>query len=404
MKIGFDVSQTSRTKAGCGFFAENLIHHLSLFDKQNQYLLYPTFGNHYWSHDFKNTFCNRLPNFNSGLSHNDLFEAIEFWKNDPNEIEQKLGNVDILHSNNFFCPPKFSKTKIVYTLYDLSFLEYPECTTEHNRIACFDNLFKASLNADFIIAISNYTRNHFLQICPYFPVDRIRVIYPGNRLSGNHKDIKLSKKLKQFMDIPFWLNVGTIEPRKNILRLLRAYSNLLKQNPNTFPLVLAGSEGWLSNIQDTINILNLKNKVHILGYVDNEELQWLYQNCFCFIYPSLFEGFGLPILEAMTFGKPVISSYVTSIPEVIGDSGVLINPLIEDEILEAMLLIERNKNYRKELMQKALKQAARFSWDNSAKEMLRVYEYVNALPKKYETKLESNISFRYKEIASENTN
>lgn len=386
MKIGFDVSQTSKNKAGCGFFAENLIHHLSLCDKQNEYVLYSTFGNHFWDNDFKNTFYKNLPNICSGIRHNHLFQAIDFWNNETHFIEQKLGNLDILHSNNFFCPPQFTKTKLVYTLYDLSFLEYPDCTTEHNRVVCFDNIFHASLNADLIVAISNYTRHHFLQTHPHYPPDRIIVIHPGNRFSIKQKNIKPSHKLKRFADKPFWLNVGTIEPRKNILRLLQAYAKLIKQIPNTYPLLLAGQEGWMTNIREIIGSLGLRDKVHILGYVDNIELQWLYQNCFCLVYPSLFEGFGLPILEAMTFGKPVISSNVSSIPEVIGKGGLLINPLMEEEILEAMLFISTNENYRDELTQKAIAQAANFSWEKTAHKMIAIYEYVNSLPKLTELK------------------
>lgn len=382
MKIGFDISQTGNAKAGCGFFAENLIRALSHMDIQNQYVLYPTFGNHFWDQHSEATYQPNHPHFQQGLKHSSLSEAQKFWQLSPELIEKKLGHVDILHANNFFCPPKFSKTRLVYTLYDLSFLDYPECTTEHNRIACFEGVFNASLNADFIIAISHYSREHFLRIFPHYPAERIKVAHPASRFSPE-KEVNKSKKLHILQPKKFWLNVGTIEPRKNIKRLLSAYAKLRSLQPHTYPLVLAGKNGWLEeNIEQFIIDLNLKPYVHLLGYINNDELQWLYQNCFCLVYPSLFEGFGLPLLEALGFGTPVISSNVSSIPEVVGKAGLMINPLKEDELLQAMLDIATHQPLREELKNLATAQAEQFSWLNTAKIILNSYQEVITLPKR----------------------
>ncbi|MHB1947176.1 MAG: glycosyltransferase family 4 protein [Gammaproteobacteria bacterium] len=383
MKIGFDVSQTGNSKAGCGFFAENLIHHLSHIDAQNQYYLYPTFGDHYWDNHFDATYRTQLSNFHQGLKHTSICEAQRFWQTASDHIEKKLGHPDVLHANNFFCPPKLPHTKIVYTLYDLSFLEYPDCTTEHNRIACFDGVFKASLNADLIIAISHYSRQHFLRIFPHFPADRIIVTHPASRFSSEIDIVNKSEKLHSLQPQKFWLNVGTIEPRKNIRRLLSAYAKLRAKHPQTHPLVLAGKNGWLEeNIEQVIDDLDLKPYVYLLGYIDNDELQWLYQNCFCLVYPSLFEGFGLPVLEAMGFGAPVITSNVSSIPEVVGNAGLLINPLQEDELTQAMMELASNNTHREALKSLAIKQAGLFSWVNTAKIVLNSYQEVIALPKR----------------------
>lgn len=373
IKIGFDISQTGNAKAGCGYFAANLIEQLSAIDSKNQYILYPTFGNHFWDPNYRTTFKSNKPNFKQGFKHSNLNAAKKFWNNSPNEIRNALGNIDILHANNFFCPPKLKNTKLIYTLYDLSFMEYPECSTEQNRLACFDGVFNASMNADLIIAISQYTRQHFLRVFPHFPAERIAVVYPASRFEN--KPLNKNIKFPQFQPEQFWLNVGTIEPRKNIRRLLQAYAKLRAEQPDTYPLVLAGKKGWLENdIERFISELGLSKHVHILGYVSDDELHWLYQNCFCLVYPSLFEGFGLPVLEAMTCGAPVITSNVTSLPEVAGKAAVLINPLSEDGILQAMLIVSQDADFRKQLQAAALERAKLFSWEHSARMILDLYQ------------------------------
>lgn len=376
MKIGFDISQTGNSKAGCGFFADNLISHLAALDRQNNYVLYQTFGDHFWDNHYKQTYAITTPNCRYGLSHRNANAAKKFWQTPPANYEEALGFVDILHANNFFCPPKLKRGKCIYTLYDLSFMTYPDCSTEHNRIGCFDGVFKASLTADHIVAISHYTRQHFLQLFPHYPADKISVIYPASRFAKPNAALYPSKKLQGLLPAHFWLSVGTLEPRKNILFLLKAYAELKKTQP-TFPLVLAGKQGWMiHNLQKTLQELQLENDVHVLGYVDNEELQWLYQNCFYLVYPSLFEGFGLPILEAMTLGAPVITSNSSSLPEVIGSAGMLINPLKENELIEAMQQVSNDFTLREQFKRQSYEQAKLFSWENSASAMLSLYEKV----------------------------
>jgi len=375
MKIGFDVSQTCGEKAGCGFLTLELIQQLAKIDFKNDYLLYPTFGNHYWHDDFQKTYYANLPNFNKGISHNNLAEAKNFWLNTPDFIEKDLGSVDILHANNYFCPPKLPRTKLVYTLFDLSFIAHPDATTEHNRIACFDNVFKASMTADAIISISEYSKNHFLATFPHYPKDHIKVIYPGCRLLSETKVIKQPHHLKYLQPGKFWLNVGTIEPRKNIRRLLKAYAELRRLDPKAFPLVIAGKPGWLEHdIEKFIKDIGLRDSVHLLGYVDNKTLQWLYKHCFCFIYPSLFEGFGLPVLEAMNMGIPVITSNTSTLPEVGGSAALYINPLEEKEIVEAMLKLSNKHELYQQLKEKTMIQAKSFSSKTMAEQTLTIYE------------------------------
>lgn len=383
LKVGFDVSQTGNNKAGCGYFAANLISSLATLDTSTQYILYPTFGDHFWDKSYNKTSSFNQPNFQQGLKHDSLSDAKEFWQNPPSNWESLLGDVNILHANNFFCPPKLKQGKLIYTLYDMSFLEDPSFCTEHNRVVCFDGAFKASINADHIIAISHYSRNHFINTFPHYPPEKISVVHPGNRFP-NIQDIKTrpSKKIRHLTQDQFWLYVGTIEPRKNIKRLIQSYAKLKKQQKGTYPLVLAGGKGWLmDDLQALINEYNLQKHIHLLGYVDNNDLQWLYQNCFCFLYPSLFEGFGLPVLEAMHYGSPVITSSTSSIPEIAGDACILINPTNENELFEAMATISVNEECRTNLRESGRKQANLFSWEIASKKILEIYKTVGKQPR-----------------------
>ena len=269
----------------------------------------------------------------------------------------------------------------MYTLYDLMFLEHPESTTEANRNTCFTGVFNASLRADFIVAISHYSRNHFLNTFPHYPPDRVEVVHPASRF---HRQAECShpRRLAHLQTGRFWLNVGTIEPRKNQRRLLQAYARLKAQLGGSFPLVLAGGKGWLmEDFNAFVGELGLQQDVILPGYVEEAELQWLYQNCFAFLYPSLFEGFGLPVLEAMTLGAPVIASNRTSLPEVVGAEGLLVDPLKEEEIYQAMLNLSNDPALHAALGDRSRKRAKQFSWARTANEVLEVYQEVLEQPR-----------------------
>ena len=378
MKIGFDVSQTGSGKAGCGYFADSLIQALYHMDLLNDYILYPNFGTSYWDPDGKkSTRMINHPRFVRKTIASGAAESRHFWEEMTPDKESLLGHPDIVHSNNFSCPKGFQNAKLVYTLYDLNFLKYPEFTTEENRWICFNGVLDASCYADYIMAISDYSRKTFLNVFPHYPEDRISVIYGGSRLTiDSQTDSSVQNRLGLAAD-RFWLGVGTLEPRKNLRRFLSAYAGFQRESACCYPLVLAGGKGWMEDdLEDFISKLGLSDHVKLAGYVSDAQLSWLYRNCFAFVYPSLYEGFGLPVLEAMSLGAAVITSNVTSLPEVAGDAGILIDPLKEDEISSAMLQLLNDSHLRESLKQKALVQAARFSWKNAAKRVLEIYSQV----------------------------
>jgi glycosyltransferase involved in cell wall biosynthesis len=377
MIVGFDVSQIAPGKAGGGYFAESLLNGLAEIDHTNEYVLYPTFGDGVWEPAWP-----RFPppiqqtNMRRGIGHRTRADLEAFWRA-LHLDETCLGNPDVIHSNNFYCPVGLRRARLVYTLYDLSFVEHPEWTTENNRVTCFTGVFNASVYADRILAISEYSRQHFLSTFPHYPEQHISVIYPASRFSPTTRYPR-PRRLSDLEPHRFWLSVATLEPRKNHRRMLTAYARLKAARPDTPALVLVGGKGWLMEDFDReLDRLDLRGSVRVLGYVDDATLGWLYGNCFAFLYVSLFEGFGMPALEAMTCGAAVIASKTTSLPEIVGDSGLTVDPLDEDAICQAMLQL-CDADQRRALKHKAPLAASRFSWQSAATTVKAVYEELAA--------------------------
>ncbi len=288
---------------------------------------------------------------------------------------------DVLHANNFFCPTQLRRVRLVYTLYDLSFMENPDWTFEANRTGCFEGVFQASLHADHLIAISHFSKRHFLEVFPHYPEDRITVVHLASRFTDS-ACLPQPDNLAHLSKDRFWLCVGTLEPRKNHARLLRAYARLKAQTGSVMPLVLAGGKGWLTDeLSRTVQDLGLEGDVCMTGYVDDATVQWLYQNCYAVLYPSLFEGFGLPVIEAFSLGAAVITSGTTSIPEIAGDAALLVDPYREDDIAQAMHKLASSSGLREQLRQRATLRARSFRWDNAARTALQCYEQAILSPR-----------------------
>ena len=376
MRIAYDITQTGKDKAGCGYFAYSLIRALAEVDSDNEYLLLNSFGEFIWDRKASPASCGiQRANFKPSLLRHAYYSAAQrFWHTPPFDLDTALGNPDIVHSNNFFCPSGLRRAHLVFTLYDLSFIEHPEWTTETNRRLCFDGVYHASLHANTILAISEYSRAHFLCTFSHFPAENVKVIYPASRYKHS-ADLQRPKKLPSRVDEgKFWLCVGTLETRKNHLGLLRAYARYKAKFAKALPLVHAGGPGWLMNdFKDQIRKLNLQEDVILLGYVDEAALQWLYQNCFAFVYPSFFEGFGLPVLEAMSLGAAVVTSNTTSIPEIVGEAGILVDPAQDEEIANAMDELTTDEKRLTTLRSVAIQQATLFSWKRAAQQTLDLY-------------------------------
>jgi glycosyltransferase involved in cell wall biosynthesis len=373
MKIGYDISQTGKNKAGCGYFSDALIQAILKQDSINSYSLYPSFGDFFFDRFI--SFFNPYPTKNTryGTRHLTKARASNFWNSSC--LEKDLKNPDVIHSNNYWCPVNLRSTRLIYTFYDMGFTIDPTWTMEANRIGCFDGVFKSSIAADWVIAISNSSREHYLYTFPHFPEKRIQVINPCSRFPNADKVGKRPSQFENKIRGDFWLSVGTIEPRKNQRRLLEAYKRYLTLGGPEMPLVLAGGKGWLMDDFDAhIHSLGIQDHVFMLGYATDDELIWLYRNCYANLYPSLFEGFGLPILEGMQFGAATLCSNSSSLPEVTGDAALLLPALDIEAWAQTMFRISSNKTEQEYLREASKKQAALFSWENCAAAVLALYE------------------------------
>jgi glycosyltransferase involved in cell wall biosynthesis len=376
MRIGFDVSQTGRFKTGCGYFADALARHLLSAGSDHSYILYPTFGAGYWDRDWASGTLAMPdhPNVTRGLGHARLDQLEGFWLDPPADAEEQLGAPDVIHSNNFFCPTNLNRARLVYTLHDLIFATHPDWTTEANWRVCFDGVFNASLYADHIVAVSEFTRRQFLETFPHFPEARISVVYEASRLEGPH-GAPAPRGVAHLMSGQFWLASGDTTTRKNLPRLLEAYASLRASGDTAYPLVLYG--GPTNDSRERTRDVPVQR----LGYVDDATLQWLYENCFAFCYPSLFEGFGLPVVEAMRLGAAVLTSNVTSLPEVVGDSALLVDPTSLDDVHAGLRRLALDEAERTRLRRAAIDRASRFSWRQAASDVLDIYDgVVNGYP------------------------
>jgi glycosyltransferase involved in cell wall biosynthesis len=381
MMIGFDVSQTGRMKAGCGYFADAMIRAMMASAPGHRYHLYPDFGDFYFDREVSNTFAGTGVAIGFGPHHLTRESAARFW-NSP-DVDAALSHPSIIHANNFWCPVQTFRGRVVYTLYDLGFLAQPWWTTEDNRIGCMEGVFRAAVAADWIIAISNASRAHFLSVFPGFAADRVRVIHPCSRFGDPHRQGTRPAGAGSIEAGRFWLNVGTIEPRKNQKRLVEAYAGYLASGGEPMPLVLAGGKGWLmDDFRRYLDELGLAEKIVTTGYVDDGELIWLYRNCYANLYPSLFEGFGLPVLEGMQYGAPTICSNTSSLPEVAGEAAWLLDPERPQDWTSAMLRLLRDPPTRLRLSQLARERAATFDWRTSAGRLLALYEEAVDAPKR----------------------
>ena len=304
-----------------------------------------------------------------------MFQAKKFW-NHPKKVAKLFKNTDLVHSNNFWCPPWKLEQPLIYTIYDMSFLEHPEWHKEANRLICFRGVQRASLYADWFIAISQSSRRSFLRLFPHVDPERVRVVYPCSRfnLCKTNTPVKAPRRLTFLQHLPFFLSTGTIEPRKNQQMLLIAYEYFRDHGGQPIPLVFVGGMGWLmTDFHELVKNSKWSEDIYWLGYVSDFELQWLYSNCRVNLYPSFYEGFGLPVLEGMSFAAPIFASSSTSLPEIVLDAGELISPneplLWSDKLHE----ISNDSNYFRELSASALERSKAFSWFKSVSQLQDIY-------------------------------
>jgi len=292
--------------------------------------------------------------------------------------------LDVLHSPDFIPPARLvGRRKSVITVHDLAYLKYPEVLTPESQ-RYYGQIGPAVEEADAVIAVSENTKRDLMALLDA-PEEKIVVIpeAPDAGYQPLADPIVVARVLDRYrLTSPYFLFVGTIEPKKNLKSLIQSYASFRQDGraSNGLPdLVVAGRKGWLySDVFELVGQLGLQKHVHFLGSVASSDLVMLYNGALALVYPSIYEGFGLPILEAMACGTPVITSNVSSLPEVAGEAALSVDPQDVDALSLALNRIWSSHELRAELRRKGLARARLFSWEKTARATLQVYESVAA--------------------------
>jgi len=287
---------------------------------------------------------------------------------------------DVTQFFNFAVPPGATGKKVAM-IHDMAYKSYPLTVDKKTRAWLELCMKKSCRHADHIVTVSDFSKReiiHYLHV----PKEKISVVPNAVDHAIYHADYtekQIQKVLGKYqVQREYFLYLGTIEPRKNLERLLDAYEKLYQKRKRTVhmpQLVLAGKRGWLcEGIYEKARKLNAGKKILFIGYVEPQDSPVLMCGAKAFVFPSLYEGFGMPPLEAMACGTPVIASNVSALPEVVGDAGILVNPHSEEEIFQAMQVLLEDDAYRKHLGRLGAARAAEYTWVKSAGLLMDVYQ------------------------------
>lgn len=361
MNIGLDVSPIAdRNRTGVGNYIVNLVSNLAKIDKENKYFL-----------------CYRL-------SH--LKNKADVLKISQNNFKTKIiqepfnfifqTKLDIFHGLADRLPWSY-KCKSIVTIHDIGSVVLEDNFASKHFKNMMRKRYENILNkrkADLVIVPSEWTKKEIVRYFSY-PEGKIRVIYHGVKPVFSPRDENTINSAKQKYGIgnDYFLYVGAVNLRKNILRILKAYKMFSDKNKKV-DFVLVGNLSYgHEEILDEMSKLNLEGRIKLIGYLKNDELISLYSGAKALVFPSLYEGFGLPIIEAMACGTPVLTSDVASMPEIAGDAGYFVNPEDVSAIAEKLFILAEDENVRRILREKGLNRAKFFSWGKTAEETLKVY-------------------------------
>lgn len=286
-------------------------------------------------------------------------------------------NSDITHFFNYIVPP-FVHGKKVVTIHDMVYKAFPETVRGRTKFMLEMGLKKSMKRADIIVTDSEFSKSEIIKYFPEYS-QKIRVVPCGVdcekfKPCDNPKEISRVKK-SLGINSDYFLYVGTIEPRKNLVRLIKAYKVFTKHVENPPELVLAGAKGWLcDDIYKLVKKLDLERKVIFTKYVPSEDMTPLMCGAIAFVFPSLYEGFGMPPLEAMACGVPVLASGEASIPEVVGDCAVICDAYSVKSIAKGLYRLYKNPDLCRDLSLRGLERSKQFTWERSAEKLYSIYE------------------------------
>lgn len=366
MNIGIDVRGIHGKRTGKEVYAREITRALLIEDQKNTYIFFSNkrinlssdFG---FDSEPRNVQCKiiRMPSF---LWHIAVFLHV-LIRSRP----------DIYVAPTSYIVPALLKKRCVIVVHDI----YAFLAKTHSKKATFVErltLKRALKNAKVVLAVSQFTKNEIIRS---FRVDddKIVVVPCAGSVYVNPRNDSENPSQETALQLPqrYILFVGTIEPRKNLVRLVRAFDQIKKKPGfDTVKLVIAGKTGWGSKrVFQEVRALGREKDVVFLGYVSDDQKEELYRNATCFVFPSLYEGFGIPPLEAMANGVPVIVSSRASLPEIVGKAGLYVNPLDVDAIAWAIHNVFNDPSLASTLIEKGRERVKGFSWDSSAKQALR---------------------------------
>jgi glycosyltransferase involved in cell wall biosynthesis len=379
MKVSLELQPCLKNKSGIGVYTYEIAKNLQKFNDIN--------------------LCGDIFNF---VNRNDIdkdLEGLNFNNNVftlfPYGVYRRIWNyvpikynwlfndkADIYHFFNFIVPPRV-KGKVITTIHDMTYELYPE-TMHKNNLKRLKNDIEYSVNrADKIITVSESSKKDIMK---FLDVDesKIEVVYNGveyDRFNKSYTEDEKSKVREKY-NLPknYILYMGTLEPRKNIESIIEAFEIFKREDGlanQKVKLVIAGKKGWLfESIFNLVDRLNLKDEVIFTDYVDENDKPLIYNMASVFLFPSLYEGFGIPVLEAMASSVPVITSNVSSLPEVAGDAAILVAPKDIESIARQMNEILINEELKKDLVKKGHEQAKKFTWEASAQKVYNIYKEI----------------------------
>lgn len=383
MKIGFDISPVQRWDnrfRGIGCYIYNLVENLISIDSKNEYIFF-TFKKSNGENGVKSWFSELKNRAKTNLKFLEISRSSSLLNRFLLSREVTRHKIDIFHFPVQLNLPWVRFYKSIVTIHDL----IPFLFSKDYLPGMRDKLFyflemKINCGAPMIIAVSKSTKKDIIKLFGV-PEDKIRVIYNGKKESFKPiKDRALLDKIKAQYSIngEFLMYVGGADKRKNISRMLKAFQAFKVRSPNNLKLSVVGKIN-IDELKKTIRNESLFTDVIFTDYVNEEDLILLYNASEFVIFPSLYEGFGLPAVEAMACGKAVITSNNSSLPEVVGNAGLYINPRSEDEITETIHLLWRDKSLREKLGEKGIKRARMFGWKKTALQTLRVYKELGTI-------------------------
>jgi glycosyltransferase involved in cell wall biosynthesis len=371
MHIGIDAHAIGARQGGNETYIRNLITALAELDHENQYTLYFSVAQaaESWRKRYKNFDVRLLPP-PTPLVRVPVALALELRRRP----------VDVLHVQ--YTAPPFCPVPIVTTIHDLAFEHLPETFTRRGKAQLRLTVRRTAKRAAHILTVSEFSRQDIIRTYR-LPPDKVTVTHNGCEAQytphpiSNDEAAAIKNKFGIRRD--YLLALGSLQPRKNLVRLLQAYATLRRREPEfQLQLVIVGRQLWrYQEILRTIKQQQYANDIIVTGYVRDEDLPALYRSAVGLVYPSLFEGFGLPPLEAMACGTSVITSNSSSLPEIVGDAALLVNPYAEDELMQAMWKVSNDTALRSRLRQMGLQQAKRFTWTAAAQKTLARYQAVN---------------------------